>query len=840
MTVKSPTPVYVIPPYLLNTSLGLGLQNTLKLANRRLGETNSIATDSKYFESKPNNPPVPQYHFSADPIINEIIREKLVYKMGIIGVLGTTPKPAAEFTDEELFELFDTFKHKLLLDINTKDEEHDEDAAYVDKLKLKKVSIESDKFGEIVLANSIRPNMPAKYQKYLAYTLRQLLFISKLESNSQFSSRPSFVKFGDSYFNYSLPCSWVSLVPNSYLNSVNRRMELSTNQDLGYSNIELKTLKDAIVSLEAPINKYFNFISNKPVPPSCGIYYYECEITQECTEATDMIPLLSVLDASLSSQNSPQFSLGFTKRYINYELRRASTPPSPANSLHGSTKIDLEEIKNELVFNQDSAMSRPVSASIETLLDAKPGEFRGSFALDLSDLNFYNSIKGSESAQRSILNMNRRLSSMNRQNIEEMDSGKINTEVTFATNSTVETMTEDTKSGHGKGKRKILKSDVVGCGINYIDRSLFITLNGVLIRTITKEELSSNNPLNDNIFSESNVLTENSVYPIIGFKLNDVSIDDSFDPTKLNIKTNLGFQDFKFNINNYMNTYRKETQKNLNMVLLNQSQAVNQESNKSSIEHQLLNVHDDSKLLNKLIKGYLNTEGYIDTFNALNSDLDDLNETMDLSKPSTGDNKILEQSHGAERQELKSYFAQNQFPKVLEFLKVKYFLTFKDEEGMKLVFEIKLHRLIYLLKVYVEKLLNLNSHEFDFEYQTNLTCKELYTESLDLMLELYRDYGKDEAQIESIKAVSVLLLVKDETSYNNLPHISSIIDNYDDRIKDLSDKVNKKILKSLGFNAMSNLESLIHNVDQNVQSLSLKHYDQDFSLINFERDLLTL
>ncbi|EGV66509.1 hypothetical protein PSN45_002896 [Yamadazyma tenuis] len=822
--------VYIIPPYLLHTSLGAKLHRQLALISSELANSNAMPTCSPHYEAVPESKPIPQYHFSADPTIHNIIRDKLIYKFQIIGILGTSPKPPSELSDEEVYELFETFEHKLLADetmAKTASDTASDGSHPGSNTRHKKLSIESDTFGEVSLSTGV----PLKYQKYLSYSLRDLLLHTKLEQNGKLPSQTRFLKVDDTYFDYSLPSSWVSLIPSSSLNSINRRVSIDCTHGDGYAQVEVATLKDPQANLEAIPSTYFNFITNNPVTPSSGIFYYEVEIVQECTQATDMAPLLANSDTSLASKNASQFCVGFVKRFLHHGPRNPSSPP-PATLGYDANLVDLETIKDELVFSQDKMIQKPLDLSIEALIDDKPGEMKASFALDLGDSNFYNSIKGSESAQRTtILSMNRRLSSLSRQSIAELDSGRIDTEVTFSTNKVRESKSE-----------KILKSDVVGFGINYIDNSLFITLNGVLLRTISKQELMSSNPLNDNLFSSSNPKGD-SVYPMIGFKLNDVSINDKTDiaPTKLTVRGNFGFKDFKFNINHWVNLYKRDNEKDLNLRLLQQSQTAASSSDPNDVfEGQLLNVHDNSALLNRLIKGYLYTEGYTETFNALASDLKELSDITATKNEPNNDSKVIERSHAQERHALKMCFLQNRFDSILEILNSKYERFFSDKAGQILIFDIKLYKLIHCLKIYVEKLLNLGSREFEFEYDTNLSSSELYTQALNLATSIQKEYANNEEQTDKIRSAVVLLLVKDIKGYNNLPHIHVVLEKYQDKTAELFELVNKRILKGLSFNQTSNLESIVTRVDRNVEELTLTHCDNKFSLINFERDQLEL
>lgn len=750
---------YIIPPYLLKTSLGFKLHNELKQHDILLGKSNQILLDSPLFETKPEVPIVPPYNYSPNETINEIIKQKLAYKLEIIGVLGTSPKPVTEFSDEELFELFEIFKHRLLAE----EPEDTEDT---------KRSLYAEKFGEISIHGS---ENDGKSQKYWKYSLKQLLLLSKWEINSQIGFKPSFLKFSpDEYFQYSLPSSWVSLVPSSMLGVLNRNMDLSTNHDDGYCNIELKTIYTPTVIETKPLmnSRYFNFVSNESITPSVGIFYYEAEIIQTCRDSTNLLPLLSIQDSSISTSQSPNCSVGFVKRFIAHKGKISAD--------QGGGKLDLEKVKKELIFNQDNQINKNLSLATESIVGKKPGEFPGSFAIDLSDSYFYNASKLID-PRNSLLN--RRSLQIN--NAED-NLGKIDTQISFCTNvaSTLDA--------------KRLNSDIIGVGINFIDKSVFLTLNGVLIKVV-KDGLTSSVPNSDDLFSP-----DCEVYPIIGFVLNDIDVQ-SDNSTELKLKTNFGFKEFKFNINNYISEYKKKMNQNLNLNLLK---------------------YPDNKItLNDFLKDYLNTEGFIETYKRLNNDLNQLNGI--IGEKEIYDTSLIENSDGVNRNLFKVYFQGYKFDEIFALLE-KYSQVFNDEEGENIYFEIKLNRLFYKLREYINDLL-VNGVLDESEYQ----------QIWQLIKQLQKEYSHqtNKHKHKQLQAISVLILVKDERALANLPILKAMLNKLDQKMVSTFNKINQKILKFKQYEPVSNFERLIENVYSNINELNQRH-DENYLLINLENDEL--
>ena len=241
-------------------------------------------------------------------------------------------------------------------------------------------------------------------------------------------------------------------------------------------------------------SRYYNLITDKAIISSVGIFYYEVEIEQVVTELTNFNSIIQMNDSSINSNNSMMLSLGFIKRLINFEPSPTTSPNSLHNHHHHdnnsgsnnngngnnntgsilSGRVDLENIKSDL-FANDSLEEEESIGDIETkkYLTARPGELRGSVAINLEDSTLYNSINsisgefGASSASASssmhraqILNMNRRLS-----NRSEYDStatttaggggvaGKINIDIPLKTK-----LVKDCRD------ERVYKTDIIGMG----------------------------------------------------------------------------------------------------------------------------------------------------------------------------------------------------------------------------------------------------------------------------------------------------------------------------------------------------------------------------------------
>ncbi|RCK64986.1 hypothetical protein Cantr_00748 [Candida viswanathii] len=575
---------YIIPPYLLETSKGSQLQKELAKKNEQMSLLNVVTTDSPYYYNHAKHQEsLKTNKFSKDPYLNQIIKDKVIYKLAILGVLGSNPMEMTADNEDYLYLMFNTFKHRFINDTNEKSAkpnlEHESLSESANKLE---PSMFLDpKVGEIDVSKlSDGKNLPAEYKKYLHLTLKELILLTDYH---KYKYPPSFIDFGkESYFEYPLPISWVPLIPNPYLDYLERKLNLEINNDQGYSSIGLSTGKNPKPNNEFENvddlvkARYYNFISDKPITSSCGIFYYELEVEQAATDATNFRPITMMNDSSISTNCSLNMAAGFTKRLINFD------PSSNNQSLLSLGEVDLEKVKSDIFYNSSS----PAGSDTKMFLSSRPGEFPGSVAINFEDSTFYNSIKGSDSIQRTqILNMNRRL---NNRTSNDTETGKVDIGIPFKTK-----LIEDTDT------KRVHKTDTIGCGVNFIDKSVFITLNGVLARVLPEEDLNSTDATTDDLFGKE----IKDIYPIIGFKVNELETFDATEPTTFKIRSNFGFKSFVFNIQDYVD-YFKNQQKKL-------------------IDMKLLEIKDDPLVSNELIKRYLIKHGFLETQKSFEKELPD-------------------------------------------------------------------------------------------------------------------------------------------------------------------------------------------------------------------------
>lgn len=580
---------YIIPPYLLDTSKGSQLQKELIKKNEQMGLLNVVTTDSPYYYNHTKHQEsLKTKRFSKDPYLNQIIKDKVIYKLAILGILGTNPMEMIQDNDEYLYQIYNDFKSRLINNNNNNDDDkplsksNAEHSSLTESNEKLQPSIFSDPNVAEVDVSKLNQgkNLPSEYKKYLHMSLKDLILLTDFH---RYKYPPSFVDFGkQSYFDYPLPITWVPVIQNQNLTYLEEKWNLEINNDVGYSNISLSSgtspkSNDEFENFDVLTQpRFYNFITDKPVSSSCGIFYYELEVEQTATDATNFKPIIMMNDSSISTNCSLIMATGFTKRKFNLE----QGPTNP--SLLTPGEIDLEKIKSDIFYNNSSASNDESTK----FLNARPGEFPGSVAINFEDSTFYNSIKSSDQVQRTqVLNMSRRL---NNRSANEVDSGKVDIGIPFKTK-----LIEDIDT------RRVHKTDTVGCGVNFIDKSVFITLNGVLARVLPEEDLNSTDSSTDDLFGKD----IRDIYPMIGFKINELETFDSSEPTAVNIKSNFGFKSFMFNIQDYVDYYKNQQMKLIDM--------------------KLLEIKDDPLVSNELIMKYLSKYGFTNTEKAFEKELPD-------------------------------------------------------------------------------------------------------------------------------------------------------------------------------------------------------------------------
>lgn len=830
-----PNLIYVIPPYLLNTCLGRELHQQLSLVDPELASTNFFPTSSHTYRfRRPGDLKDNPLSFCDDPAVDLAIKKNLKRKFAVLGVLGCAPND--EISDEYLFELYDMFKHRLLL-ASPERRDQDEDLA---------IGTVRDSTG----ASASATNLPAtksqsstssksKKSVFEVFRYGEVIMLPETESTSNMEDKPldALLAFALeiketrlSFYPYlmiddrrayltPLPMYWTPICSERSLYILENKFSMGIDLENGLSLLKFSLNKDLDAAPEEIPRKkqFYNFITNNELNEKVGVFYYEVTVEQTSTQNTDHKSIILANDSSLSSSSSLYFNMGFTKQNVKIDV----VPSGSQASL--DLNVDLKAIQKNL---SSSGSASIVDDDILTFLGSEPGvSFEGSIALSFNNSLSYASIKSSESTYRT---MNRRFSQLNRHLPNEPETNKLDIDFPF------NTISEDEPNGS-----KRYSTDVVGFGINFVDQSLFITLNGILVKTVSHTEICSSNTNHNSIFA---VGKDEAIYPMIGFQLADLDCSAAgSQPPETRVITNFGQSPFKFNMSNYVSHLKENAEVELNTLISDEMRSAenpltkNKEHNE--FENAVCNLKDDSALLNDFIKGYLVQEGFLKTFDSFEFDLDDLSKnTYQLSngdRPTTSFHAmdVLAQSTRAvERQHVRRLVLDRKFLEAAEALAT---LIHNSEKLNNLVFELELLQYIDLLRRFVSVK---GGTVVNFFTDTKENEAALFEEAFFLGKRLMKKSQGSRATQEALGDLSTILLTGVDGKLTMLTQVKRILSNQTADLYTLADLVNTEILREQGIEDQSRLEHMINRVEANIDALSSE--SNQFKLLNFDHDYL--
>lgn len=303
-------------------------------------------------------------------------------------------------------------------------------------------------------------------------------------------------------------------------------------------------------------------------------------------------------------------------------------------------------------------------------------------------------------------------------------------------------------------------NDTIGIGYNLFNDCFFLTKNGLLIR-----EVASVNKLLDSGFDRLKNLK--GLIPCITL-------------TSYNkVKINLGEEDFKFNINNYVLDFKHKC---MNKIKTDES------VNKTEIIGKNSNL---SNYTDKLVLDYLKASGFTETFKSMKSDLKDLN-SWDIEEEYEDDLTLCEL-----KKKIKSTILNNEFKETKKILdnNMKSFLVIYR----KIDFKLRILELILMLinKEDIKKIFN------KFEEISNLfkedDCQNYLQEvSILLTFNEVEKCEKFDSFFNSNKIKLIYAIIMAINEQNRLPVISSLdliilkTDQKIERLVNIKDKTNGK------------------------------------------------
>lgn len=815
--------IYVIPPYILHTCVGQELQRELTLVDPGLAEFNFFPPNSaKYrFRTPADVDQIPDV-ISADPKLNELIVSKLKERFTAWGVLGRVPYD--NFNHQYIYKMYQAFRKRLEQEPrNTTDNSSsaiDHDSASDDgKLAGEKNGTESaspsiyseKKVGEFFY----EPRYGSSWLELASLSLKELLALASLTREQKFSFFPYLMINEKQSFLSPLPMYWTSMSVEDRQDLLEKELNLSIGLDNGYSTINMKVQSLQMVARPkfSLTRKYFNFIADKEVRARTGIYYYEIGVEQRATKASRYTTIIHTHDESVSSGSCILFSAGFTKRFTKF-CTSENQHPATFSSL-----VDLRETQREILKYNHESLDTTLEPGLVNFLSGEPGVLMdGSVAV-----SFNNSCSFAPNRDQRDLSASggwgRRMSHSAHHLSREPEISDLGIDIPFSTTCKVSPNSD-----------KFYTSDVVGVGVNFITNSLFITVNGVIVKVIQDEDMKAGTSFKDSIFSHGS--NPGSLYPIIGFQLSHMPFLEALgdDTSETCIRTNFGHRSFKFDIDNYVQSFKaaqsEELQKTISETVESSSLS---DAGLSQSDLSIFDSKSEHLFLQNTIREYLQVHGYLKALNAYEDDLLDMDRHVFKScngniaqKKSSFPTPPMKHRHV-----VKKFLEEGRYPQVAEYLKS----TYPQLPSLKkILFELSL---LEYLKVLLEAV--------DKEGPDGTGSSEKYSLLHQGRL-LYQD---PEATLSVRKSLSLLFSELFDTS--DAASVGSdaatrlkILKSRKDDAKMLAHYIGDRILEfeHMEKEKESELERMVNTTRNNIIQLSeLDH--GIYKLINFDKEYLS-
>lgn len=815
--------IYVIPPYILHTCVGQKLQRELTLVDPKLAELNFFPQNStKYrFRTPADVKQIPDV-ISTDPKLNDFIVLKLKERFTAWGVLGRVPYD--NFNHQYIYKLYQTFRKALELepratasspsnaiDRNNVDHTGNRTAGKNGAGSASPSVYTDTNVGEFFF----EPGYGSSKQELSSLSLGELLALASLTREQKFSFFPYLMINEKQAFLSPLPLYWTSMSVEDRQNLLANELNMSIDLKDGYSKINMKVQSLEVVARPkfSQARKYFNFISDKEVESRTGIYYYEVSVEQRATKASRYTTIIHTHDESVSSGSCVLFSAGFTKRFTKFCTSENQHPPS------FSSLVDLRETQREILKYNNESLDTTLDSSLVSYLSGEPGVLMdGSVAV-----SFNNSCSFAPNRDQRDLGSNggwgRRMSHSAHHLSREPEISDLGIDIPFSTTCKVLPNSD-----------KIFTSEVVGFGVNFITKSLFITVNGIIVKVVQDDDMKSGTSYKDSLFSHGS--NPGSLYPIIGFQLSHMPFMDGLgdDTSETCIRTNFGHRSFKFDIDNYVQSFKatqsEELQKSIAETLYSSPDL---DSALSEIPVYDSKIESEHAFLRTMIRQYLEVHGHLKTLEAYEDDHLDLERHLskDINGHSAARKNSMVSPPVKHRQVIKTLLEDEQYLNVAIYVES----TYPQLTSLKkILFEL---RLLEYLKVLLETLENQESDDKECMKNQSLlhrgrilfqdpeaTC--VVRKSLTILFcELFDT--NDATFLGTDKSELLLMLKTRKDDAKMLAHYIG------DRILEYEHLQNAK---------ESELEKVVNKTRQNISDLSELDHGL-YKLINFDKEYLS-
>lgn len=828
--------VLVIPPYLLQTCVGLELQRELELVDPTLAKRNFFPIGSKKyrFHTLTDITTIP-YAISDNGVMNSVILNKLRERLAAWGVLGTCPQPQSE---KYLYDSYMIFRKRLDLgssslqsstdiDLGIKDEQDSMSAGNSGDCKDSHVdskSIYDQKgLGEFTFHSDYASLVP-----WEQYSLDELLSLAAQQREYRFAFSPYLMTDNKKTFLTSLPMYWTSLSVDKRQSTLENDLNMSVELKDGFSEIRFKLVENPPKRKNE--RKYFNFIADKEVNERTGIFYYEVSVQQRATKESRTTTIIQTNDESVSSGSCILFSAGFMKRFTRFSTSAGTSSSSSSSSSKLSAYIDLQEMQREILKYNRGALSLTLDSDVVNFLNGELGvSVDGSVAVSFNNSCSFAPVKHHlENNTSRTIPFSARFSHNSDHLSRELEISDLGIDIPFATTCTVLPNTD-----------KVYTSDTVGFGVNFVTKTLFVTVNGILVKLIEEKEMEAGNPYKDTLFAHGN--RPGSLFPAIGFQLSDfASLNHIKDPPETCIRTNFGQRRFRFDIDNYVQSFKAMSKVDFESEICDSIvRPLTEEANVEDNERSIRDNKEEHILLYQLVQEYLQKEGYTKTVQALKLDLRDMSahvakngnvllpDDMKKALGPNGNTSKYDPHHTPRRLIMNEKYIEAQ-----NYLKECFLWLSNLDQFMS-----ELRLLEFCRKV---------SEYLDASKRATVT-ESFGIERLELQKECRKMLQSDSIpHTVRDELVSILInaLSKDQPGENadsSQEDSYPILDNRSSDAEKLANVIHRSIFETVDVNGRSRLEEIVSLTRKNISELS-KLEDPDssfFKMINFDAEYLT-
>lgn len=791
----------MVPQYLLNTTLG----SEYAASHRDRVPPHDLAIRIRLTQDNLG------HTFSENPALDAMIEKKLKYKLAAFDLLGENPfraetdrrlqRVSPELAQQEerldrekLLAMYAMVQEQLIDDDRDAPEATEATEERAVDTAAKRPPFRSDRIGEIYM-NETAFGVHGDDVDLGLIPIKQLILSARFEKYSRFFPRRPEDQL--------VPTRWIPLCLSRDITRLSDLLGLEVSgPHLSTITLTTKDYKPAAIASPENASCYVNFVGDRTVDSRLGLFYYEVQVTQECNSASNFRPIISITDSVLS------FALAFSMGYT------CEAPVLESESSHNTADGDRVDISNVLqILRLYSVLQQPALRRVlDRLAALRPGVTEGTFAVSFKDRVFHDSISNPLNP-RSLLTMNRRLSPLHRQLAEENDTERAHLEMISSR------MTVADGRPH-----KVCKTDTIGCGVDFISKSVFITFNGIRVKDFDETHLSPYNPLRQ----EERV----DLFPVFGFSVahfNEIQPDG--EPTTVTIKTNLGLEPFKFDINSYSQQLKQRNEQVLNHL----SAEVQLDTPKMPLVLQ----QDLDQSLVSVIRSHLANGAFLDTLAAFEEDTTALGQWDEgLRKDSQ---EFVERSRAQNRKAIKALLLNSQFDEALDAMVLFVSTCREDQIPTELAFKVKFMKYKSLVRTHIQKKAQLHD-EFTFQERPQASLKRELENTINYGRALLADFSPSDDDRHDILRISSLLFHESQEAFAD-DNYKQTIGSYAEHLRQLAWHVNEYLVKTaMGAHLEhgSKLDVLCRDVEFQIHTLATRLDDKRFQMINFERDLVDI